>query len=74
MIVLKILAVYLLIGLIMEAIFNGKKTVEDLASGEHSYIDTFFGTIIMAFISPACFVYGIFIGIRDEINSHREGA
>lgn len=73
MIVLKILAVYLLIGLIIDAVINGKNVIEGLADGRYGYIDTFFGTIVMAFICPATFVYGICVGIRNEINSNREG-
>lgn len=73
MIVLKILAVYLLIGLIIDVVINGKSVIEGLANGNYGYIDTLFGTIVMAFICPATFVYGIYIGIKDTINSYREG-
>lgn len=73
MIILKILAIYLLIGLIIDVIINGKRIVECLANGSYGYIDTLLGTIVMAFICPVTFVYGVCLGIRDEINSNREG-
>ena len=66
MIVLKIFAVYMLIGLALEVIINSKMTVEGLTSGKYGYIDTFLGTIIMAFIAIPMFIYGIFIEIKHQ--------
>ena len=72
MIVLKIFAVYMLIGLALEVIITGKKTVEGLTSGEYGYIDTFLGTIVIAFIAIPTFIHGIFIGIKEIKDSKEE--
>nr|DAD57985.1 MAG TPA: hypothetical protein [Caudoviricetes sp.] len=72
MIVLKIFAVYMLIGLALEVAITGKKTVEGLTSGKYGYIDTFFRTIVLAFIAIPAFIYGIFIGIKEVIDSTKE--
>lgn len=73
MIVLKIFAVYMLIGLVIEAIVNGKETVDGLTSGRYGYLDTFFGTIAMALIGLPLFIYGMFMGIKEEIENSKEG-
>lgn len=72
MIVLKIFAVYMLIGLALEVIITGKKTVEGLTSGKYGYIDTFLGTIVIAFIAIPTFIHGIFIGIKEIKDSKEE--
>lgn len=72
MIVLKIFAVYMLIGLVLEVTITGKKIVEGLTSEKYGYIDVFFGTIVLAFIAVPTFIYGIFIGIKEIKDSNEE--
>lgn len=66
MIALKIFAIYMLIGLALEVIANRRFIVEGLTSGKYGYTDIFFGVIVMAFIAIPVFVYGIFIGIKED--------
>lgn len=54
---LTFIIVYLVIGLAMELVIDGKKTVKDIKSKRFSIRTSIFGTIFMSIVSPIAYVY-----------------
>ena len=67
---LKFIIIYLIIGLVLELILNGKKTIEDIRSKRYSVAISIFGTVVMSFLTPVYFVYGLISGL---ISHNKEG-
>lgn len=57
----KIISAYWLIGIILELVINGKKTIDEL--NYYGVGASLIGTVIMGFISPVVSVYGFVCGI-----------
>ena len=60
---LTFIIVYLTIGLMLELIFNGKKTIKDIKNKRFSILISILGTIFMSVFAPVYFVYGFITGI-----------
>ena len=60
---LTFIIVYLTIGLILELIVDGKKTIKDVKNKRFSILTSILGTIFMSVIAPVYFVYGVITGI-----------
>ena len=60
---LTFIIVYLTIGLVLELIVNGKKTIKDIKNKRFSILTSILGTIFMSVIAPVYFVYGVITGI-----------
>lgn len=60
---LTFIIVYLTIGLILELIVDGKKTIKDIKNKRFSILTSILGTIFMSVIAPVYFVYGVITGI-----------
>ena len=60
---LTFIIVYLIIGLMLELIVNGKKTIKDIKNKRFSILTSILGTIFMSVIAPVYFVYGVITGI-----------
>ena len=60
---LTFIIVYLTIGLMLELIVNGKKTIKDIKNKRFSILTSILGTIFMSVIAPVYFVYGVITGI-----------
>ena len=54
---LTFIIVYLTIGLVLELIVNGKKTIKDIKNKRFSILTSILGTIFMSVIAPVYFVY-----------------
>ena len=60
---LTFIIVYLTIGLMLELIFNGKKTIKDIKNKRFNILTSILGTIFMSVFAPVYFVYGFITGI-----------
>lgn len=60
---LTFIIVYLTIGLVLELIVDGKKTIKDIKNKRFSVFTSIIGTIFMSVISPVYFMYGFITGI-----------
>ena len=60
---LTFIIVYLIIGLVLELIVDGKKTIKDIKNKRFSILTSILGTIFMSVIAPVYFVYGVITGI-----------
>ena len=60
---LTFIIVYLTIGLMLELIVDGKKTIKDIKNKRFSILTSILGTIFMSVIAPVYFVYGVITGI-----------
>ena len=60
---LTFIIVYLTIGLVLELIVDGKKTIKDIKNKRFSILTSILGTIFMSVIAPVHFVYGFIRGI-----------
>ena len=60
---LTFIIVYLTIGLVLELIVDGKKTIKDIKNKRFSILTSILGTIFMSVIAPVYFVYGVITGI-----------
>lgn len=54
---LTFIIVYLVIGLAMELVIDGKKTVKDIKSKRFSIRTSILGTIFMSIVSPIAYAY-----------------
>ena len=60
---LTFIIVYLIIGLMLELIVNGKKTIRDIKNKRFSILTSILGTIFMSIIAPVSFAYVFITGI-----------
>ena len=60
---LTFIIVYLTIGLILELIVDGKKTIKDIKNKRFNILTSILGTIFMSVIAPVYFVHGFITGI-----------
>ena len=60
---LTFIIVYLTIGLMLELIFDGKKTIKDIKNKRFSILTSILGTIFMSVIAPVSFAYVFITGI-----------
>lgn len=60
---LTFIIVYLTIGLVLELIVNGKKTIKDIKNKRFNILTSILGTIFMSVIAPVSFVYVFITGI-----------
>ena len=60
---LTFIIVYVTIGLMLELIVDGKKTIKDIKNKRFSILTSILGTIFMSVIAPVYFVYGAITGI-----------
>ena len=60
---LTFIIVYLTIGLMLELIVNGKKTIKDIKNKRFSVLTSILGTIFMSVIAPVSFAYVYITGI-----------
>ena len=63
---LTFIIVYLTIGLMLELIFNGKKTIKDIKNKRFNILTSILGTIFMSVVSPVYFVYGMIQGATHQ--------
>ena len=54
---LTFIIVYLTIGLVLELIVDGKKTIKDIKNKRFSILTSILGTILMSVISPVAYAY-----------------
>ena len=66
---LTFIIVYLIIGLVLELIVDGKKTIKDIKNKRFSILTSILGTIFMSVIAPVYFVYGV---ITDIIHNFKK--
>lgn len=55
--------VYLTIGLVLELIVDGKKTIKDIKNKRFSIFTSILGTIFMSIVSPVAYAYVFITGI-----------
>ena len=55
--------VYLTIGLVLELIVDGKKTIKDIKNKRFSIFTSILGTIFMSVVSPVAYAYVFITGI-----------
>lgn len=60
---LTFIIVYLTIGLVLELIVNGKKTIKDIKNKRFNILTSILGTIFMSVIAPVSFAYVFITGI-----------
>ena len=60
---LTFIIVYLTIGLVLELIVDGKKTIKDIKNKRFSILTSILGTIFMSVIAPVSFAYVFITGI-----------
>ena len=60
---LTFIIVYLTIGLMLELIVNGEKTIKDIKNKRFNILTAIFGTIFMSVIAPVSFSYVFITGI-----------
>lgn len=60
---LTFIIVYLTIGLVLELIVDGKKTIKDIKNKRFSIFTSILGTIFMSIVSPVAYVYVFITGI-----------
>lgn len=54
---LTFIIVYLIIGLALELIVDGKKTIKDIKNKRFSILTSILGTILMSVVSPIAYAY-----------------
>lgn len=54
---LTFIIVYLTIGLALELIVDGKKTIKDIKNKRFSILTSILGTILMSVVSPIAYAY-----------------
>ena len=54
---LTFIIIYLVIGLAIELIIDGKRTIKDIKNKRYSILSAILGTIFMSVISPFFYVY-----------------
>jgi len=54
---LTFIIVYLTIGLVLELIVDGKKTIKDIKNKRFSIFTSILGTIFMSIVSPVVYAY-----------------
>ena len=62
-IMLTFVIVYLTIGLVLELIVDGKKTIKDIKNKRFSIFTSILGTIFMSIVSPVAYAYVFITGI-----------
>ena len=60
---LTFIIVYLTIGLVLELIVNGKKTINGIKNKRFNVLTSILGTIFMSVIAPVSFAYVFITGI-----------
>ena len=60
---LTFIIVYLTIGLVLELIVDGKKTIKDIKNKRFSIFTSILGTIFMSVVSPVAYAYVFITGI-----------
>lgn len=60
---LTFIIVYLTIGLVLELIVDGKKTIKDIKNKRFSILTSILGTIFMSVVSPVAYAYVFITGI-----------
>ena len=60
---LTFIIVYLVIGLAIELIIDGKRTIKDIKNKRYSILSAILGTIFMSVIAPVSFAYVFITGI-----------
>lgn len=60
---LTFIIVYLAIGLVLELIVDGKKTIKDIKNKRFSIFTSILGTIFMSIVSPVAYAYVFITGI-----------
>lgn len=60
---LTFIIVYLTIGLVLELIVDGKKTIKDIKNKRFSIFTSILGTIFMSIVSPVAYAYVFITGI-----------
>ena len=60
---LTFIIVYLTIGLMLELIVDGKKTIKDIKNKRFNILTSILGTIFMSVIAPVYFMYVFITGI-----------
>ena len=55
--------VYLTIGLVLELIVDGKKTIKDIKNKRFNVLTSILGTIFMSIVSPVAYAYVFITGI-----------
>ena len=63
---LTFIIVYLTIGLVLELIVDGKKTIKDIKNKRFSILTSILGTIFMSVIAPVSFAYVFITGIMHS--------
>ena len=61
---LTFIIVYFIIGVALELTIEGKRIIENIK--KYGILDTIVGTIIVSFIAPILFVYGIIQGATHQ--------
>lgn len=61
--ILKIIAIYLGIGLVITIICSGRSIIEDIKSGKYSVLMSILGSIVLMIMSPVWVICGIIQGI-----------
>ena len=60
---LTFIIVYLTIGLVLELIVDGKRTIKDIKNKRFSIFTSILGTIFMSIVSPVVYAYVFITGI-----------
>lgn len=60
---LTFIIVYLTIGLVLELIVDGKKTIKDIKNKRFSILTSILGIIFMSIVSPVAYAYVFITGI-----------
>ena len=60
---LTFIIVYLTVGLVLELIVDGKKTIKDIKNKRFSILTSILGTIFMSVVSPVAYAYVFITGI-----------
>lgn len=54
---LTFIIVYLIIGLALELVIDGKKTIKDIKNKRFSIFTSILGTVFMSIVSPVAYAY-----------------
>lgn len=66
---LTFIIVYLIIGLALELIVDGKSTIKDIKNKRFSILTSILGTILMSVVSPVAYAY---VFIESIIHSFKK--
>lgn len=66
---LTFIIVYLTIGLVLELIVDGKKTIKDIKNKRFSILTAILGTILMSVVSPVAYAY---VFVENIIHSFKK--